>query len=238
MKTATKNRVIPNGEPAPEPARESAAAARERKQHEKRVRVLRPIIQRMVVPIRSMPDCPLVMQKFSEKAKRMMADKQQHKATGPRKAKDPKEHYYGSMHVLPGADPTEPKPRLGFPASGFRRAMIQAAPQVNLKRPLVQGAVFVIASENDGLIPLQYKKIRMREDVKRNESGVADIRYRPEISDWTANVMVEYDESLLSAEQVVNLMARAGFSVGIGEERPGRGGEWGRWEVLEVAEVE
>lgn len=197
----------------------------------KTVRVLRPVVRRIEVRIQACEGVPLVMNKFSEKAKQQMADKQQHLASGPRRAKDPEECYRGAMHLMPGGDAKDKKPDIGFQASGFRKAMINVAPQVGLKRPQVKGAVFVVADAG-GLVRINYKTIRMREDTVRLESGVADLRYRPELLDWEATVAIEYDESLISAEQVVNLMHRAGFSNGIGEGRPEKNGDWGRWVVV------
>ena len=201
----------------------------------KQVRVLRPVIQTLLIPIKSLSS--LVENKFSEKAMRQMADKQQHRAAGPRAAKDPEQCFRGAMHLMPGSKATDTHPEIGFPASGFRKAMIAAAPMVGIKRPTVTGAVFVIGDEGD-LVHITYEKVQMREDAVRNESGVADLRYRPEFTGWSAHVRVQYDETLISAEQVVNLMHRAGCSVGIGEGRPERKGEWGRWYVLTVSGVD
>lgn len=231
VKTATRNgrAATANGQSAP-------AAAKEPKEKVQRVSLVRPLIRRITVPIRGVEGVPLVEHKFSEKALRQMADKQQHKATGPRQAKDPAECYRGAMHLMPKAKATDDHPDIGFPAGGFRKAMIAAGPMVGIKRPTIMGAVFVIA-DAAGLVRIDYKDVRMREDTVRNESGVADIRYRPEFMGWWAEVTVEYDESLISAEQVINLMARAGCSIGIGEGRPEKKGEWGRWEVPAEADA-
>jgi hypothetical protein len=71
----------------------------------------------------------------------------------------------------------------------------------------------------------------------RNESGVADIRWRPMWNEWSAVVRVTWDEDQFSATDVMNLMLRAGLQVGIGEGRPSSpnsmGLGWGRFEVVE-----
>jgi hypothetical protein len=235
MVTGTRNGARTRGTAAEVPAGATPKPARARK--EDTVRVLRPVVRTITVPIRAFQGVPLVENKFSEKAMRQMADKQQHKTAGPRKAKDPEECFRGAMHLMPGAKATDTHPDVGFPAGGFRKAMIAAAPMVGLKRPTVKGAVFVVADEG-GLVRIHYKKVAMREDAVRNESGVADLRYRPEFVDWWAEVRVQHDESLISADQVVNLMHRAGFSIGIGEGRPEKEGEWGRWQVMTVDGVD
>ncbi len=201
-------------------------------------RIIRPIVQVLSIPIQSFEGVPLVQNKFSEKARRMMADKQQKKATGPRAAKDPQECFEGAMHLMPGAKATADHPDIGFPAAGFRKAMITAANSKTngVSKTTAKGAVFVLGDDDSGLVRIFYTKVRRREDAVKNESGVADLRYRPEFISWHAMVRVQFDAGLISAEQVVNLMHRAGFSVGIGEGRPERSGEWGRWMVQEGEE--
>lgn len=197
----------------------------------KKVRVFRPLIRELEVPIKCFDGVPLVMHKFSEKARQQIKDKQEHNATGPRRAKDAEECFQGAIHLMPGAKATDKHPEVGMPAACFRKAMIESAGQCGMKRPQVRGAVFVVA-DAEGLVRISYKTIRMRQDAVRLPTGVADLRYRPEFLDWSAVVRVRFDESLISAEQVVNLMARAGLSNGIGEGRPQKNGEWGQWEVM------
>jgi len=72
----------------------------------------------------------------------------------------------------------------------------------------------------------------------RNESGVADIRWRPMWDEgWSATVRVKWDEDQFSATDIMNLMLRAGLQVGIGEGRPdspkSNGLGWGQFEVVE-----
>lgn len=66
--------------------------------------------------------------------------------------------------------------------------------------------------------------------------GVADIRWRPMWEQWSAKVRVRWDANQFSAQDVVNLLSRAGMQVGIGEGRPdskaSNGMGWGMFEVL------
>ena len=70
-----------------------------------------------------------------------------------------------------------------------------------------------------------------REDMVRVQSGSPDIRYRAEFIDWRITVPVELNETALSMEQLVNLFRIGGFAVGVGDWRPEKGGQHGRWEV-------
>ena len=49
-------------------------------------------------------------------------------------------------------------------------------------------------------------------------------RYRPEFTNWRCKLIVRYNESAISPEQLWNLINVAGFSVGIGEWRPEKSG--------------
>jgi hypothetical protein len=69
--------------------------------------------------------------------------------------------------------------------------------------------------------------------------GTADIRYRGEFKKWMCEITVNFDASMLSAEQVYNLFNRAGFAVGVGERRPEKeGAGYGRFHVATSAEME
>ena len=78
-----------------------------------------------------------------------------------------------------------------------------------------------------------------RTDVVRLKNGSADLRYRPEITNWSATLRISYDKALTSPEQIANLFFRAGYSVGVGDWRPERDGDFGRFTVAEgnVADV-
>lgn len=68
-------------------------------------------------------------------------------------------------------------------------------------------------------------KFRHRCGVSVQRSRV--MRTRPIFCQWSADVCLEYEDSLLDAEQVVGFARRAGFEVGIGDWRP----RYGRFEV-------
>jgi hypothetical protein len=61
--------------------------------------------------------------------------------------------------------------------------------------------------------------------------GAADLRYRPQFDQWSVDINIEYDADLLQQGDIVNLIDRAGFGVGVGEWRPEKGGEFGRFAV-------
>jgi len=168
--------------------------------------------------------------------------KQTKAAKGAREAKVPFDDFLGSLYVLPGAkvkgsklEPGESWPYMkntfGFPASGFKGAVVSACSFVSgVPKTIVRGALHVLGD----FVPINYDRLVMRQDIVRVgkwNSRVADIRFRGEFQDWDVVIKVRYDISLLTIEQIVNLFARAGFAVGIGEWRPEKGGSWGTFQV-------
>ena len=69
----------------------------------------------------------------------------------------------------------------------------------------------------------------------RLKNGSADLRYRPEITNWSTTLRISYDKALTSPEQIASLFLRAGYSVGVGDWRPEKDGDFGRFTVAEGA---
>lgn len=170
-------------------------------------------------------DSPLIVHAWSEKAKRQMLDKQMKKATKAKEAKDPEADYEACFYRTPGG-------AYGFPAIGVKAAMISACRFADMKMTAARGA-FHIDCEMLEVIG----DPRPREDMVRVGMGTADIRYRPEFPEWRIPVTLKINASVISAEQVANLLNIAGFGVGIGEWRPERNGQYGRFHVAAEDEL-
>ena len=72
---------------------------------------------------------------------------------------------------------------------------------------------------------------RMREDVVRLNGKTADLRYRGEFYPWSTVLRVKINAQVIAPETVFALITQAGFSVGVGEWRPERNGQYGCFEV-------
>ena len=168
-----------------------------------------------ILTLKIVGDTELIVHNWSEKAKKMMLDKQMKVAVSKKEAKNPKADYESSFYKLPDG-------AYGFPAPGFKAACVggcrffEGLPMTVAKTALrVRGI-----PGNDGveLVPIEGAP-RMREDMVRLETGVADIRYRGGFPHWRATLRISYVENVLSKEQVVNLV-NAGGQMGVGEWRP------------------
>lgn len=179
---------------------------------------------------------PYVQHKFTQKAREQMMAKQragsQAKKGIRREPKDFDALYQESQY-------RSREGWRGIPAPAFRNAMISACRIVGFQMTRAKLSVFVEADGfdvDDGtpLVRIEGEP-RIHEACVRNETGVADIRWRPMWEQWSAKVRVRWDSSQFSAQDVVNLLARAGMQVGIGEGRPdsksSNGMGWGLFEV-------
>lgn len=172
-------------------------------------------------------DSPLICHAWSDKAKKMMLDKQMKKAKGAKEAKDPHQDFMDSLYPHPDGG-------YGFPVVGFKAAAVSACRYVDgLPMTLARGAFHI----NGELIPIDAGEPTMREDMVRVGMGTADIRYRGQFDPWSVELPLVYNPNALSLEQIVNLFNIAGFGVGVGEWRPEKDGQYGRFHVEKVQEV-
>ena len=183
--------------------------------------VLEPIeIQRLNVTITG--DAPLVTHKWSAKARKQMLDKQMKQAKQAKEAKDPAADFNEARYITEDG-------RDGFPSSGIKKSIMSAFRYADgIKKVEIAGALHVEPSKE--LVPIDGPAPTMREDMVR-VGMTTDIRYRPEYVGWSMTFDVVYNARAISAEQIVGLVNIAGFGVGIGENRPEKGGSWGMFHV-------
>jgi hypothetical protein len=193
------------------------------KQKEQVVELKRLDIQKITLTL--VGDSPLIMHKWSEKAKKEMLDKQMKKAKTAKAAKDPEQDYKDSLYEYPGGG-------YGFPTIGIKAAAVNAAAQCDMFKTDARATFHI-----DGELVKIDGEPEPREDMVRVGMGTADIRYRGEFKNWSTTFTIRYNASVLSAEQIVNLFNAAGFGVGIGEWRPQKSGSYGRFHVATGAEA-
>lgn len=194
-----------------------------------------------IIELRIEGTAPLVMHKFSAKARNQIIATQEGGSVsgskrGKREPKDFNAVYEGARHLSrEGWD--------GIPAGAFRNAMISACRTVGYKMTHAKLAAFVLADgfEADDGTPLIkiHGTPKKHTTYARNDNGSVDIRVRPMWEEWHAIVRVRYDADMFSAEDVANLMMRVGMQVGIGEGRPDSKNSAGMgWGTFSIAEKE
>lgn len=199
-----------------------------------------PAINIQTAAIRLVGDSPLIVHKWSEKAKKEILDKQMKKAkTKGHDVKDPVRDFIDSVYWLEG-EPEEKTEagfaraiqngaRFGFPSVAFKAAAVAAGYRAGVTKNMVSmNAAFHIDGEFVEISGVP----QMREDMVRVGMGVADIRYRGEFTNWSATFSVRYNASAISLEQLVNLFNLGGFACGVGEWRAEKGGTFGMFHVV------
>ena len=183
-------------------------------------------------------DSPLIVHAWSEKAKKMILDKQMKKATTGKEAKDPFMDFCESLYWLTDM-PKNPTPKdvlnakFGFPALAFKAAAVDAGFQQGIlaKKTTARGAFHIVG---------EFAEIagtpEMREDMVRVGMGTADIRYRGEFKNWSTELVINYNPRAISLEQIINLLNYGGFSNGVGEWRPAKDGSFGTFHVAKQGE--
>lgn len=185
------------------------------------IEIKRPSVEIIEFSVRGMT--PLIVHKWSEKAKKEMRDKQQKKAAKAKSAKDCNQEYQDSMYRLEDGGH-------GFPVVAFKLAAVRAGKMLGLTMTDLRQMFHVLADEVD-LVRIEGTP-QMREDPVKLP-GSADLRYRAEYPDWSATLQVKYVADFITEEQIVNLFETAGMTVGVGEWRPEKNGQFGQFTLLD-----
>lgn len=179
------------------------------------VEVMEFAIKEVKIPIVGIS--PLIVHAWSSKSIKMIEDKQQGKAKNKKHdIRVPEEDYEHAKHKSPlGFD--------GFPAAGFKAAMIRGAKMIGMVMKDTQTSFFIKADcEETQLVKISGNS-RMRTDMVRVGMGSSDIRYRPEYPEWSATLTIEFNSGVLSPDQIYQLVKAAGYGCGVGEMRPEKG---------------
>lgn len=166
---------------------------------------------------------PYMQLRFSQKAKATMMGKMEAGSTAKgkrtRDARDFNEDFQQAQYI-------SNEGWSGIPAPSFRNASIDVCRMVGFKMTHARMSIFVEADgfdKFDGTPLVKIDSVTGPERVDmavRNATGVADIRIRPMWRQWSCKLRVRFDEDQFTAEDVVNLLNRAGQQVGVGEGRP------------------
>lgn len=160
---------------------------------------------------------PLIVHAFSEKSRKMIEGKQQGEAKSKKHdIRKPEEDYEQAKHKSPlGWE--------GFPAAGFKAAMIRGAKMIGMVMKDTQTSFFIMADCEETQLVRIHGEPRLRTDMVRVGMGSADVRYRPEYPHWEAFLNIEFNEGVISLNQIYQLVKAAGYGCGIGEMRPEKG---------------
>ena len=185
----------------------------------------------LLVPI--VGTAPLVMHRFSEKAKQQMLDSMQGRKT-PKQPKDPQAEYEAAFYRFADGG-------VGMPVIAFKAATVGAARFYGSGVTMTALKQFMFFRGEMGVDGQMLARIdgeaKLREDVVRVGRGGADLRYRPEFPEWRTTLDVTYVTSALTRNSVLSLIDAGGLGVGVGEWRPERDGYFGTYRIDPDREV-
>lgn len=177
---------------------------------------------------------PLLVHKFSEKAKRQMLDNMQGRKS-PKQAKDPKAEYEAAFYRTKDGG-------YGFPAIAFKAATVSASRFYGKSVTMTSLRQFVFfhgepSEDGQQMVPILGEPA-MREDVVRVGMGGSDLRYRPQFLEWTTTLQITYVTSALTRDSLLSLVDAGGMGVGVGEWRPEKKGDFGTYMIDPTRNVE
>lgn len=174
---------------------------------------------------------PFICHNWDWKNIKKMADKQAGVASKGREKRDPIADYEGAFYRLPDGRP-------GMKLIAFKNAAVTAVTSLGKEFTKVgaRQAFFILRDEIGGeLTPIHYPEDVppvMRTDTVTVSMGGTDLRYRPEFSMWGVSLKIQFNTRVISQDQLINLINLGGFSVGVGEWRPEKNGDSGRFQVV------
>jgi hypothetical protein len=187
--------------------------------------------ERLLVPI--MGTAPLLVHRFSEKAKRAMLDNMQGRKS-PKESKDPEAEYKAAFYKF--KDGT-----CGFPAIAFKAATVGGARFYSgVTMTALKQFLFITGEPgDDGQLLVRIEgEPQLREDVVRVGRGGADLRYRPIFPEWRTALDVTYATQNITRTSVLSLIDAGGLGVGVGEWRPEKDGDFGTYRLDPTREIE
>jgi hypothetical protein len=152
-----------------------------------------------------------------------------------KKARAPKDFekvYQGSMHIAGYVKDEEgtvitlaEKDRWhGIPCTALRNAMIDACRLTEMDMVRAKMCIFVVEQGKDAenLEPLVKINGKPQMHIERVKIGASstDLAARAMFVKWSATFQIQWDDDVFHAQDVINLLARAGWQVGIGAGRP------------------
>ena len=195
------------------------------------------------VNIKIVGDSPLIIHAWSDKAKKMMLDTQTKRTkTTSREIRNPYDEFINSLYWLTEKPESTPEAfekavkngaKWGFPVGGVKQCANSAAYRLGwvANQMALRGAYF-LQTEHGNMFEIKGSIPELREDMVRIGMGSADLRYRAEFKNWYAEMTVLYNASgALTFEQILNCINAGGFCTGLGEWRPEKDGDFGRFHI-------
>lgn len=195
-----------------------------KKEETKKLEIIVPSLNLGVLKVKIKGKTPLLMDKFPESVREQILDKQVGRTKGKKQMRDMDWEFENAFHRISNKE-------IGFPAQGFKSAMIESTSFVgsrDFSKKLLKG-IQILNSEGNDLILIKYKK----QSKLKHYPKAGNTKLSPMLEDWECELVIQYDQNNLSPQDLVSLLNYAGFYYGIGiwSPRAKCGGKYGMYEV-------
>ena len=196
-----------------------------------------PMMDKKFLKVRIVGLSPLLVHAWAQKALIDILAKQRKHPKGGHDKREPLVEYEASKYLDINGDDA-------ILASAVKNAMVTACTsEASMKKVMARQAFFVFGVEDMERPKIIFDKEndgKMRDDMVRlsGSGSKADVRFRPCYYNWQADVVIEYNAKVISRDQTLNLLALAGDAVGIFEWRPEKNGDYGRFEIGDIEDLE
>lgn len=181
--------------------------------------ISQPLIKKTIT-VQIVGESDLLMNRMSEQTKELLKNKVEGKATQKvnrelDKEAEEKIHYDIKGNVI-------------IPTFAFKAAIVEAAVYLNNMDKKLAKSIII---EGD-FVPLKYKSQYTREDFGKPQRGGTPLPIRrPAFKDWSCELKITFNSSIIPPDSIINLLRLAGFHNGVGAWRPACQGQFGRFDV-------
>jgi len=176
---------------------------------------------------------PIIVHNLDDKTTQEMDERYGSQRLAVKKDKvpiSPKEAFERALYRMPGK-----KGRYGVPVSGIKKCALAVCSTIGGGRVIFKSQVmrmFQIINNDGYLCEMKCSKpVLDTQPGRQGPKKVPCLIHRPRFDKWEIPLVIEYDEACISAGSIANLFSRAGFSVGLCDFRPEKGGNFGQFIV-------
>ena len=200
-----------------------AKKVKAKKVEDKKVQITIAPIKIATMQLKVKGETSLLQEKMSERIREQLKNMVEGKGKEKNKTRDLTSEVDEKIHK-------NLKGEVCFPTSGFKKAMVEAAPYLDgLDKKKAKGSFFILGE----LAPIKYKTKVINKAMGR-DSGINRAPreiWRPEFKDWSCVLTIRYNEQQITPTQIIELSKLAGFHIGVGSWTPQHGGQYGMFTV-------